>query len=130
MKKSYWNLTALAAAFSLAVCSCSSGNKTDKKNSAGNDSSPQISDNITTKERPVQTADEVLSNSFKASPISIPDGVDWFYGFTLIKDTKKIMTVGSSADGKSDIYRFNEDLSSCEVIEPELPPEFSTADNA
>lgn len=130
MKKSYWNLTALAAAFSLAVCSCSSGNKTDKKNSAGNDSSPQISDNITTKERPVQTADEVLSNSFKASPISIPDGVDWFYGFTLIKDTKKIMAVGSSADGKSDIYRFNEDLSSCEVIEPELPPEFSTADNA
>lgn len=130
MKKSYWNFTALAAAFSLAVCSCSSGNKTDKKNSDSSSPSPQISDDITTKEHSVQTADEVLSDSFKATPVSIPDGIDWLYGLTFIKDTKKIIAVGSSADGKSDIYRFNEDLSSCEVIEPELPPEFSTADNA
>ena len=110
MKKSYWNFTALAAAFSLAICSCSSGNKTDKKNSDSSSPSPQISDDITTKEHSVQTADEVLSDSFKATPVSIPDGIDWLYGLTFIKDTKKIIAVGSSADGKSDIYRFNEDL--------------------
>lgn len=129
MKKSYWNFTAIAAAFSIAVCSCSSGNNSEKKNSADNGSSP-ISGDPVTEEHPVQTADEVLSDSFKASPIPIPDGVDWMYDFTFIKEKEKIMAVGTSYDSKSNIYNFNNDLSSCEVIEPELPPEFSTADNA
>ena len=130
MKKSYWNFTALAAAFSIAVCSCSSGENTKQDGSSGKGNGAQISGEPVTEAHSVQTADEILSDSFKASPISIPDGVDWIYGFTFIKETEKIMAVGSSSDGKTNIYNFNNDLASCEVIKPELPPEFLTADDA
>lgn len=113
----------------MALCSCSGNNKKQSAPS-GKDAGKQISGDPVTESHSVQTADEILSDSFKATPASVPDGIDWIYGFTYIKETEKIMAVGSSSDGTANVYSFNKDLSSYETITPELPPEFSSADDA
>lgn len=134
MKKSYWNFTALAAALSIAVCSCSSGKTSGNDKSSGSGSSPQISGDPVTEERPVQTADEVLSDSYKATPISIPENIDWISSVTPIKEKNIILAVGSSSGGGDDvntnIYSFSEDFSSYDIIKLEFPPEYSAADAA
>lgn len=132
MKKSYWNFTALAAALSIAVCSCSSGKTSGNDKSSGSDSSPQISGDPVTEERSVQTANEVLSDSYKSTPISIPENINWISSVTPIKEKNIILAVGSSYGGgdavNTNIYSFSEDFSSYNIIKLEFPPEYSAAD--
>lgn len=129
MKKTYWNITAIAAAVSMALCSCSA-EKTSENGASAENSSPKISGDPVTDAHPIQTADEILSDSYKSTPISVPEDLDYVSTVDYIPDKKYFMVMGSSTDSENMmVYRFSEDLSSYEKITPEMPPETQTADN-
>lgn len=130
MKKSYLNIAALAAAVTMTLCSCSSGkNSVQTISDTGN--SPNPAGDAVTEPHAVQTADEVLSDSFKATAVSIPENIDWIYAAVHVKDKNRIYVSGGGYKNDKSfnyVYSYSDDLSSYELIDTPAPDECAGVD--
>lgn len=125
MNKFYWRSAAFAIAACLSLQSCS-----EKTGTASEDSSSKpIAGGAVTVERTTQKAEEVLSDSYKASQLTKPDGIDFLGNFRYIPDKDRVIAVGSSTQSTK-LLSFSSDFASFSEIPLQFPEEYTSSDEA
>lgn len=125
MNKFYWRSAAFAIAACLSLQSCSK-----KTGTASEDpSSKPVAGGAVTVERTTQKAEEVLSDSYKASQLTIPEGIDFLSDFRYIPDKDSVMAVGSDTQSTK-LLSFSSDFASSSEITLQFPDEYNSSDEA
>ena len=125
MNKFYWRSAAFAIAACLSLQSCSK-----KAGTASEDSSSKpVAGGAVTVERTTQKAEEVLSDSYKATKLTIPEGIDFLSEFRYIPDKDRVMAVGSSTQSTK-LLSFSPDFASSSEITLQFPEEYTSSDEA
>lgn len=125
MNKFYWRSAAFAIAACLSLQSCSK-----KAGTASEDSSSKpIAGGAVTAERTTQKAEEVLSDSYKATKLTIPEGIDFLSEFRYIPDKDRVMAIGSSTQSTK-LLSFSPDFASSSEITLQFPEEYTSSDEA
>lgn len=125
MNKFYWRSAAFAIAACLSLQSCSKKTGTASEDS----SSKPVAGGAVTVERTTQKAEEVLSDSYKATQLTIPEGIDYLSEFKYIPDKDKVIAVGSSTQSTK-LLLFSSDFSSSSEIALKFPEEYTSSDEA
>lgn len=125
MNKFYWRSAAFAIAACLSLQSCSK-----KAGTASEDSSSKpVAGGAVTVERTTQKAEEVLSDSYKATKLTIPEGIDFLSEFRYIPDKDRVMAIGSSTQSTK-LLSFSPDFASSSEITLQFPEEYTSSDEA
>ncbi len=127
MNKFYWRSAAFAIAACLSLQSCSKKTGTASEET----SSKPIAGGAVTLERTTQAAEEVLSNSYKVSSLTAPEGFDYLSNFRYLPDKDVTLAVGSGSESSDiKVLSFNSDFSSNSEIELQFPEEYTSSDEA